>query len=145
MLKTLKVCSHWASRVYVCVFKNNGTNDKPPFTLSIIVNTAMLLVILFWLNCLDFLIKQVSDSKNGLQPQFTRYDKRWHLKLQIHHGDLLQTGLHRTQAQRIGFKHVLCIKFNATIDIMLSLKQTHSRGLCEWTWKAHKKWNPNFL
>ena len=47
---------------------------KGLFTLSVSVSAAMSLVISLSLNCLDFLINQVSRSRNGLQPKLIRYD-----------------------------------------------------------------------
>ena len=44
-------------------------------TFSKSVNFVMSLAISIWLNCLDFLINQVSCSKNGLQLQLIRWCK----------------------------------------------------------------------
>ena len=49
-------------------------NCKGRFTLSISGNASMLLGISLRLNCLHFLINQVSHSKNGSQPELIRYD-----------------------------------------------------------------------
>ena len=48
--------------------------SKGSFTLSVTINTAMSLVISLWLNCLDYLINQMSHSKNRLQRQLIKYD-----------------------------------------------------------------------
>ena len=46
------------------------------FTLSISVNAEMLLIISFWLNCLNFKMRQVSCSKNGSHFHLIRYYTR---------------------------------------------------------------------
>ena len=55
---------------------------------------------------------------------------------------LSANGLHRTQTQRISFKHILYIKFNANIDTMLKIRK---RGVNGPEKRKKKNTKPHFL
>ena len=66
------------------------------FVLSFTTNAAMSLAISLWWNFVDFLINQVSHSKNGLQicnHNWWDMTEALMLTLQINHWSLVQTDL----------------------------------------------------